>query len=68
MKLPWPITYGVMPAEEKAIFSGAVAYMVTGEKVHRDNAVKWMIAHCAEDVWGTGYGSNVDLHAAWYLY
>jgi len=50
------------------ILSGALAWFITGEPVHRDNAVKWMIAHCAEEVWGTGYNENVDLFAAWYLY
>ena len=50
------------------MLSGALAWVVTGERVHRDNTVKWMVAHCAEDTWGTGWSENVDLYAAWYLY
>ncbi|NLF30479.1 MAG: DUF4962 domain-containing protein [Planctomycetes bacterium] len=50
------------------MLSGALAWLVTGEAAHRDSTIRWMIAHCAEDTWGTGYGANVDLFAAWYLY
>ncbi len=50
------------------MLSGAMAWVVTGEQAHRDNTVKWMIAHCAEDTWGVGWSENVDLFAAWYLY
>lgn len=48
--------------------AGALAYVVTGEKAHRDRAVRWMLKYCAGDVWGTGYRDNRDLQAAWYLY
>jgi len=48
--------------------AGALAHVVTGEKVHRDRTVRWMLKYCAGDVWGTGYRSNMDLQAAWYLY
>ncbi|MFW6154421.1 MAG: DUF4962 domain-containing protein [Planctomycetota bacterium] len=50
------------------MLSGAIAWAVTGEQAHRDNTVKWMIAHCAEETWGVGWNENVDLFAAWYLY
>jgi len=49
--------------------SGALAYFVTGDKVHMERAVRWMVPHCKEDVWGDGqWRPNVDLHASWYLY
>lgn len=48
--------------------SGALAWFVTGEKEYRDGAIRWMVAHCKEALWGDKYGPNVDLFAAWYLY
>ncbi len=49
--------------------SGALAWFVTGDKVHLDRAARWMVAYCKEDVWGDGqWRPNVDLQASWYLY
>jgi len=50
------------------MLSGALAYYVTGDESCKDAAVQWMLAHCKEDVWGTGYRSNMDLQASWYTY
>lgn len=52
----------------ESVQSGALAFAVTGDKVHAERAIRWMLAHAAVDVWGTGYRSNVDLAASWYLY
>jgi hypothetical protein len=48
--------------------SGALAWFVTGEKEYRDGAVRWMLAHAKEKVWGDTYRPNLDLVASWYLY
>lgn len=48
--------------------SAALAWFVTGEKEYRDGAIRWMIAHCKEKVWGDTYRPNLDLVASWYLY
>ncbi|MEI6491460.1 MAG: DUF4962 domain-containing protein [Verrucomicrobiota bacterium] len=48
--------------------SAALAWFVTGEKEYRDGAVRWMLAHCKEAVWGDKYRPNLDLVASWYLY
>ena len=50
------------------VMSGALAYSLTKENKYKDGAVKWMIAHCKVDVWGTKFNSNHDLEASWYLY
>ncbi|MBC8002564.1 MAG: DUF4962 domain-containing protein [Opitutaceae bacterium] len=48
--------------------SAALAWFVTGEKDYRDGAIRWMIAHCKERIWGDAYRPNLDLQASWYLY
>ena len=48
--------------------SGALAYLVTGEKRYLDGAAAWMIAHAREPLWGNDYRPNLDLEASWYLY
>ncbi|CAN5759875.1 hypothetical protein BH09VER1_BH09VER1_13040 [soil metagenome] len=48
--------------------SGALAWFVTGDKEIRDGAIRWLVAHCKEAVWGTTYRPNLDLVASWYLY
>ena len=48
--------------------SGALAWFVTGNKDYRDGAIRWMVAHCKEHVWGSTYRPNLDLVASWYLY
>lgn len=48
--------------------SAALAWFVTGDRAYRDGAVRWMLAHCREEIWGAGYRANLDLAAAWYLY
>lgn len=50
------------------VFSGALAFTLTGEQPYRDGAVNWMKAHCLEDTWGVGWRENIDLFASWYLY
>jgi|GEM_PF-394101 len=48
--------------------SAALAWYVTGDKAYLDGAVRWMVAHCKETVWGDVYRPNLDLVASWYLY
>lgn len=48
--------------------SAALAWLVTGEAAYRDGAVRWMLAHCRQPVWGTGFHPNLDLPASWNLY
>ena len=50
------------------VLSGALAYVITKDNKYKDGAVKWMIAHCNVDTWGTKFNSNHDLEASWYLY
>lgn len=50
------------------VLSAALAWFVTGEKEYRDGAIRWMVAHCKEPVWGDVYRPNLDLVASWYLY
>ncbi len=50
------------------MLSGAIVYSVDGDEICLDATVEWMKAHCRSDVWGTGYRSNVDLQASWFLY
>jgi len=52
----------------ESVQSSALAWYVTGEKEYRDGAIRWMVAHCKEGIWGDTYGVNVDLVASWYLY
>ncbi|MBN2583818.1 MAG: DUF4962 domain-containing protein [Planctomycetes bacterium] len=53
----------------EGVQSGALAWLVTGDKVHAERAIRWMVAYCKEDVWGDGdWRPNVDLQASWYLY
>jgi hypothetical protein len=48
--------------------SAALAWFVTGDAAYRDGAIRWLVAHCREPVWGTNYRPNLDLQASWYLY
>jgi len=49
--------------------SGALAWLVTGDKTHLDRTVRWMLAYCKEDLWGKDeHKSGLDLQAPWYLY
>jgi hypothetical protein len=48
--------------------SAALAWFVTGDREYLDGAVRWMVAHCKEPVWGDTYRPNLDLVASWYLY
>lgn len=48
--------------------SAALAWFVTGEKEYAEGAIRWMVAHCKESVWGEAYRPNLDLVASWYLY
>ena len=48
--------------------SAALAWFVTGDVVYRDGAIRWLVAHCREPVWGTNFRPNLDLQASWYLY
>ena len=48
--------------------SAALAWFVTGDNAYRDGAIRWMVAHCKEKMWGNTFRPNVDLPASWYLY
>jgi hypothetical protein len=48
--------------------SAALAWFVTGKKEYSEPAIRWMVAHCQEPVWGDTYRPNLDLVASWYLY
>jgi hypothetical protein len=48
--------------------SAALAWFVTSDREYLDGAVRWMVAHCKEPVWGDTYRPNLDLVASWYLY
>ncbi len=48
--------------------SAALAWFVTGEKAFAEGAIRWMVAHSKEPVWGDKYRPNLDLVASWYLY
>jgi len=48
--------------------SAALAWFVTGNPDYRDGAIRWMLAHAKEPVWGTKFRPNLDLEASWYLY
>ncbi len=48
--------------------SGALAYVLTGEQKYLDAARNWMVRYCRGEIWGEGWGENVDLFAGWYLY
>lgn len=48
--------------------SAALAWFLTGEKAFADGAIRWMVAHSKEPVWGDKYRPNLDLVASWYLY
>jgi hypothetical protein len=48
--------------------SAALAWFVTGDDSYKDGAIRWLIAHCKEPVWGTNFRPNLDLEASWYLY
>ncbi len=50
------------------MLAASMAYFINGKKEYRDQCIKWMKAHCVVDIWGTGWGENVDIPANWYLY
>lgn len=50
------------------IESAALAWFVTGDAAYKDAAIRWMVAHCKQDIWGDTYRPNLDLIASWYLY
>jgi hypothetical protein len=50
------------------IQSAALAWFVTGEQAYADGAIRWMVAHAKEGIWGDVYRPNLDLVASWYLY
>ena len=52
----------------RGVEAAAVAWFVTGETKYSDAAIRWMVAHCKEPVWGNGFRPNVDLQASWCLY
>jgi hypothetical protein len=62
------ITTGAKYWKIHSVESGALAWFVTGDTKYRDLTVPWMIAHCQQPVWGTGFNDNLDLQASWYLY
>jgi len=48
--------------------SAALAWFVTGEQAYAEGAIRWMVAHAKEAIWGDKYRPNLDLVASWYLY
>jgi hypothetical protein len=48
--------------------SAALAWFITGEQAYAEGAIRWMVAHAREAIWGDKYRPNLDLVAAWYLY
>ena len=50
------------------VTSGALAYLVTGDRKYLDATRNWMVRYSEGKIWGEGWGQNVDLHASWYLY
>jgi len=48
--------------------SAALAWFITGDASYRDGAIRWLVAHSREPLWGDVYRPNLDLVASWYLY
>lgn len=65
---PEDVTNGKNYWRIECVQSAALAWFVTGETGYRDGAIRWLLAHCRESVWGTGFRPNLDLQASWYLY
>ena len=65
---PEIITSGAKYFRIRDVESAALAWFVTGDAKYIPDATKWMVAHCEQPVWGTGFNDNHDLQASWYLY
>lgn len=65
---PEDVTHGKNYWRIECVQSAALAWFVTGETGYRDGAIRWMLAHARQPVWGTGFRPNLDLQASWYLY
>ena len=65
---PELITSGARYFHIRDVESAALAWFVTGDAKYVPDATKWMVAHCQQPVWGTGFNDNRDLQASWYLY
>lgn len=65
---PEDVTHGKNYWRIECVQSAALAWFVTGEAGYRDGAIRWLLAHCREPVWGTNFRPNLDLQASWYLY
>jgi hypothetical protein len=65
---PEDVAHGKNYWRIECVQSAALAWFVTGDTAYRDGAIRWLIAHCRESVWGTDYRPNLDLQASWYLY
>ncbi|CAM3098858.1 heparinase II/III domain-containing protein [Rariglobus hedericola] len=65
---PEDVTHGKTYWRIECVQSAALAWFVTGETRYRDGAIRWLLAHCREPVWGTNFRPNIDLQASWYLY
>ena len=65
---PDRITSGDKYWRIEAVESGALAWLVTGDKEYRDGAIRWLVAYCREPMWGNLFRPNLDLAAAWNLY
>jgi hypothetical protein len=65
---PEAITTGAKYYQIHSVESGALAWFVTGNATYSTDAINWMVAHCQQPVWGTGFHDNLDLQASWYLY
>jgi hypothetical protein len=68
--IPTPdlITSGAKYYRIRSVEAAALAWFVTGDAKYVPDATKWMVAHCQQPVWGTGFNDNRDLQASWYLY
>jgi hypothetical protein len=65
---PEDVAHGKNYWRIECVQSAALAWFVTGDTTYRDGAIRWLLAHCREPVWGTDYRPNLDLQASWYLY
>ncbi|MCK4965606.1 DUF4962 domain-containing protein, partial [bacterium] len=54
--------------ETASTIAGALSWYLEGNEAHKEESIKWIVEHCKVDIWGTGYGTNVDLVASHYLY
>ena len=65
---PQVIAVGTKYYRIRDVESGALASYLTGNPSSGTDAIRWMVAHAQQPVWGEGFRDNLDLQASWYLY